>query len=384
MHNSHVYQISDTHRKNLFTKKTEGYCTANRTAYAMISEKVSFIVPVYNVEKYLPKCLESILSQTHRNIEVIMIDDASPDKCAEITERYMKNDERIKLIRQENTGLSGARNTGLKHVTGDWIIFVDSDDWIDSDTCENALAAARDNDVQAVLWGYVREYADRSLEKHIFSGDVHFSGESMRQLHRRFVGLFGSELSAPEDADSVVTAWGKMYKADLILNSDVRFTERKLIGSTEDALFNMALFGLVKNAVYIDKCMYHYRKDNDVSLTRKYNDNLYRGWQHLYDLMGNYIASNSLGKDFETALLNRIAFGAIGLGLNETTNPDGVFKQIRNLKKFLSAERYRKAYKQLELKYFPIHWKAFFLCCKLNFASGLFVLIKVIQKITGR
>ena len=97
-------------------------------------EKVSIIIPVYNVENYLPKCLESVLGQTYADLEIICVDDGTPDRSAAVILSYAEKDRRINLISQENQGLSGARNTGIRSATGKYIIFLDGDDWIEPET----------------------------------------------------------------------------------------------------------------------------------------------------------------------------------------------------------------------------------------------------------
>ena len=120
-------------------------------------EKVSIIIPVYNVEKYLPKCLESVLGQTYADLEIICVDDGTPDRSAAVILSYAEKDRRINLISQENQGLSGARNTGINAATGKYIVFLDGDDWIDPETVETAVNKAEENNTDVVMWGYVRE-----------------------------------------------------------------------------------------------------------------------------------------------------------------------------------------------------------------------------------
>ena len=102
--------------------------------------KISVIVPVYNVEQYLPQCLDSIINQTYKNLEIICVDDGSPDNSGKILDEYAKKDKRIKVIHQENQGVSVARNTGLDNATGKYIGFVDPDDWIEADYYETLTA----------------------------------------------------------------------------------------------------------------------------------------------------------------------------------------------------------------------------------------------------
>ena len=127
--------------------------------------KISIIVPVYKVEDYLSRCIDSLINQTYQNLEIILVDDGSPDRCGEICDEYAKFDERIKVIHKPNGGLSDARNKGLDIATGDFIIFVDSDDWIDVKTCEIVLDNAIKNKAEIVVFGVNNVYADGRVKR---------------------------------------------------------------------------------------------------------------------------------------------------------------------------------------------------------------------------
>ena len=122
--------------------------------------KLSVIVPIYNVEKYLRQCLESIVNQTFRDLEIILVDDGSPDKCGEICDEYAKKDNRIIVIHKANGGLSAARNDALNIATGEWIAFVDSDDWLDIDIYEKAITAGDRYDVDILLFNSYFEFCN--------------------------------------------------------------------------------------------------------------------------------------------------------------------------------------------------------------------------------
>lgn len=345
---------------------------------------VSIIVPVYNVEKYLEKCLESLVNQTLKNIEIICVNDGSPDNCGEILDNYKAIDSRIIVIEQKNSGLSAARNTGMKYVNGEYIMFVDSDDWIDIDTCELAYNAAEKNKADLVMWSYVREYEDSSNEKLMFweDGKVFEKNEVKKLLQRRICGLLGEELAHPDYANALETVWGKLYLAERLLKNNVYFVNTKEIG-TEDALFNLYALGYINRAVYIKKCLNHYRKDNNASLTKNYKKNLYMQWQHLFDLMQEYIDKNNLSSDYETALNNRIALSIIGLGLNITSCDCSMIQKVKKIKEIIKSERYKKAYNDLSFSYFPIHWKVFYFSAKCGNAILLIVLLNVIKYMIG-
>ena len=120
----------------------------------MHEELISVIIPVYNTAEYLPRCLESVLNNTYRNLEVICINDGSKDNSIEVLNAYAQKDSRIRVIDQENAGVSAARNRGLDEVVGEYIAFVDSDDWIHRQYFEVLLASARDHDAQIAICNY--------------------------------------------------------------------------------------------------------------------------------------------------------------------------------------------------------------------------------------
>lgn len=344
--------------------------------------RISIIVPVYNMELYLEQCLDSLINQTFRDIEIICINDGSHDGSIDILNKYAKQDERVSIINKKNGGLSDSRNVGIKKATGKYIMFVDSDDWIDIDTCKNAYDIAEKNKSQIVMWSYVREFGNKTKSKKIFStSKENYKDREVNMLRRRLFGLTNEELANPENADSLVTAWGKLYLREIIALNNIEFIDTKIIG-TEDALFNIEVFGYVNKVSYIDEYFYHYRKVNKDSLTTSYNKNLYIRWQTLYDYMQKIIESENLDQEYKSALNNRIALSIIGIGLNEIRCKD---KKICQKAKFISNvlenERYIKAYDNLELKYFKLHWKIFFTLCRYRCPKILTLLLYAINTI---
>ena len=346
---------------------------------------ISIIIPVYNVERYLAQCLDSVINQTYRNLEIICVNDGTRDSSGQILEQYAQKDGRIVVIVQENQGLSGARNTGLKHVHGKYIMFVDSDDWIELQTCEEAVIAAEKHNADLVMWSYVREFEHESKEKYMFWDDESvFETEKVKnQLHRRVCGLLGEELRHPEYSNAIETAWGKLYLAEKIIGNKVEFVDTKEIG-TEDALFNLYALGYIKRAIYLRKCLNHYRKTNQGSLTKKYSEKLFDRWQRLFDYMRQYIRENNLPAEYDMALDNRIALSLLGLGLNIVGADRSMMWKSKEISGILKQARYREAYKNLEFQYFPIHWKVFYWFARMRFSLGVFVLLLVIHTIISR
>ena len=340
---------------------------------------VSIIVPVYNVERYLRQCLDSLVNQTYQNIEIICVDDGSTDASSEILTEYALRSSKVRVIRQENSGLSAARNVGFSFAMGEYVMYVDSDDWIDVRTCEKAVFKAKEHAADLVMWPYIREFPNRSAPKAIFSEEKTFHAAECRELQRRMIGLLGTELAHPENADALCTVWGKLYLRELIAQNDIYFTDLQRIGTYEDGLFNLHYLAHVKNATYIPDYLSHYRKNS--GMTSKYRKELAAQWKNLFSDMRSYIELEKCGSDFDAALNNRISLSIIGLGLNALALPNR--EASREIRGILSEKKYRAAIKTLPMRYFPPHWWAFFACCKLNFASGVFLLLKCMERIKG-
>lgn len=346
---------------------------------------ISVIIPVYNVERYLAQCLDSVINQTYSNLEIICVNDGSEDSSLTILQQYASNDARVRILEKKNAGVSGARNDGLACAQGSHIMFVDADDWIEPETCEKAIHGMVAYDADIVMWSYVSETENRSSQKVIFPQTTVFEEEEVKtKLHRRFIGAIGEELAHPELVDSLCPAWGKLYKRSLIEKSGAKFIDLAEIGSYEDGFFNLEVFGEAHKAVYLAEYLYHYRRDTSASVTSGYNPNLFNQWQRLYDRMESYIQAKQLGEIYHTALENRIALGILGLGLNITASPQSIPGKVKDIHVIISQERYRKAYKALSLHNFPIHWKLFYWFARMRFSLGVFVLLSVIHAIISR
>ena len=192
---------------------------------------VSVIIPVYNVERYLAQCLDSVINQTYPNLEIICVNDGSRDGSPDILRRYADEDARIQVIDKANGGVSRARNDALDCARGEYIMFVDSDDWVEPDACENAVNAMREYDADIVMWSYVSETENRSSRKVIFPETTVFEKEEVRaKLHRRFVGAMGEELSHPELVDSLCPVSSRSFRP---LGSFSGFSESTILRSLE-------------------------------------------------------------------------------------------------------------------------------------------------------
>lgn len=345
----------------------------SKQAIMMKNPLVSIIVPVYNTEKYIRECLNSLCQQNYSHIEIIAVDDGSTDNSLCLLKELSNKDDRLKVFSQPNQGVSAARNLALSQATGIYVMFVDADDWIDPSTIEKCLQAIGDADV--CFFAYVREFSNRSLPKLLFPQTQHFTGEACQQLQRRMIGPVGEELVNPGMLDSLGTIWGKLYRRDIL--DGASFIDLKIIGTAEDSLFNCNVFRKVQKAVYINKAFYHYRKFNSGAETKRYKPQLFQQWNRLFEYMKATV-TDEIG---QKALYNRIALSIIGLGLNECLSPDTLKVKTAKIAEIINQPHYREAYKELDLAYFPIHWKVFFFAAKHQMARVLMLLVLCIKKI---
>lgn len=343
---------------------------------------VSVVVLIYNVEKYLAACVDSIVAQTYKNLEIILVDDGSMDSSGKMCDEYAKKDARVRVIHKENGGSSSAREAGISSAEGKFITLVDGDDWIDPETIEECVKTLYEKDVECVLYSYSKELPDRSLPTHIFDGDKVFRGEEAEdKVYRRLFGIVDDELAHPEKLCPVGSCCMKLYRVEDAKKG--KFYPVAEVGSAEDALFNMyALYG-VQSYAYIDKCFYHYRKISS-SLTNTYRPNLMNQWNRLYDLMAETILEKGLGERYSVALENYMALNLIGFGANELSNKNaGFFYKKRKIKEYISQERIANAYSKLDTAEMSFKWRVFVFFARHKFAFLLtlvFFAINILKK----
>lgn len=213
---------------------------------------VSIILPVYNVEEYLEECFNSIVEQTYSNIEIIFVDDGSTDNSANLLDRYKEIDSRVKVFHKENGGVSSAKNTGLKYANGDYITFIDPDDYVSNDYVEYLLSLVSDNNADiAYTTKFFDNYNTTQVDEELIK--VVDSDEALYQILTYQIS---------------VAVWNKIYKKDLLLNNNISFYEDIFMG--EGFNFNVLAFKHAKRIATSNKKIYFYRRDNNNSATTKF------------------------------------------------------------------------------------------------------------------
>lgn len=244
------------------------------------SELISIIVPIYNVDAYIGRCLDSLLAQSYANIEIICVDDGSTDNSLQVLKQYEQKDSRVRVFHQENAGVSAARNRGIMMAQGEYLSFIDADDWVDSRTYE--LVASRfSSDIDLVSFGAKYEYDDKP---------------SVVVLDRNG-GDYTGELTAGRLLVQIYSIWNKVVRRSLLENPVIRFPEDMRV--SEDSTVELMIMSRVRNIAHITEPLYHYyqREDSAMADVRRKSvrvlDNL-KMIERVWDFMQKYGSTPAL------------------------------------------------------------------------------------------
>ena len=238
-----------------------------------LSDLISVIIPVYNVEKFLMRCYKSIADQTYSKLEIILIDDGSVDNSGKICDEIAENDLRVKVIHKKNEGLGLARNTGLDMASGDYVVFVDSDDFVKKNYIEIMYKAIKENNADVSSCGITQYYADGSqYEKPIC--DIKKFYSEKEEISRFLISMIGSLPEEGANNKIPMSVWHQMYSMKIIKKYKLAFcSEREFI--SEDIIFQIDYFSKAKSVVLLEETLYFYYCSQVGSLSTKYRENRY-------------------------------------------------------------------------------------------------------------
>lgn len=238
----------------------------------MSNIKISVIMPVYKVEDYVAKAIESILTQTFTEFEFLIVDDGTPDRSGEICDEFAEKDSRIHVIHKENGGAPSARNTAIDIAKGKYVYFLDSDDWAEPEMLADMYALAEKNEAHLVVCGYFIDtyYGDRYISEKIFVDDrIYTDARAFREESYRYF-----------DRNMLYTPWNKLYRMDLIKNYKLRFPDTLW----DDFPFNLSYLAHVERVVFSTNAYYHFIRARAESETSAYRADMYekreeeQGW----------------------------------------------------------------------------------------------------------
>ncbi len=318
----------------------------------MSTDLISIIVPIYNVEKYLDRCLASIKNQTYTNIEVIMVNDGSKDSSRKIAEKYQTEDTRFKLFDKENGGLSSARNYGMNFVNGKFVSFIDSDDFLETWYVEK-LFTAFDENTDIVVGDYVifnaKDHKSYLHGPQYNIGDYSTFEEKKKLLSAMFAGY------------PVMSVWKNMYRVPFLKNNKLEFTSERLVYA-EDKLFHTEAYTLARNVRIIPDIVFHHLIVPG-SLSQSYRNNYYEMSKELHSrirgiLMKYYdegfaeCYDKRIPSEIGAAMFNlcKCGIGEAISNMNDMLHDDSVIASYQNSYSNMGFLRYRILYKIGKLK----------------------------------
>lgn len=336
--------------------------------------EISFLIPVYNVEKYLPQCLDSIALQTFQDWECLLVDDGSSDSSGSICDSYEKADARFRTIHTQNAGASSARNTALENARGDWIYYVDSDDWLEPDAAQIVLDAAKESKADCIM-----SYALRHLENgatirgklfsQAFTADTRESIGLMQKyvLYRPY-----SPYYCAEAVSGYAAPWSKFVKRQLLVENNVAF-DTDVFDIFEDGLWTLNVFEHAKKICYIDKQTYHYRVLEN-SLIHSFKEDSMRIQEAGYAKIEAFLQTHHKDKTFWEAYYAHVVSFFGGYLSRYFYHPDRnkSKREIdREIKRYLNREPYRTAAQNVDMAMLLKKDAYLAFCQKHRFVLGL-------------
>lgn len=321
---------------------------------------VSIIIPVYNVEKYLNRCMESVVSQTLKEIEIILVDDGSPDNSSLLCDKWARKDNRIKVVHKRNEGLGLARNTGIQHATGKYIAFIDSDDYVELDMYEKLYTKATASNADIVYCGYKQGLPDGSyIDRSDFKEEKTFDNKAEIEHHsiRYFYPLDGGLM--------MMSVWHSIYKREVIKTEF--YSERVVV--SEDLHFQLSAILNSRKIVYIPDSLYYYCYNGE-SLSHTFKISKFYGFQQLIKLL---LALYPGKEQYVYKFYFNITISIIRqmLGIKELTSKE----KKENLKKIYSDPIWSEIKKGTYRTMYPKHHKLLYSLMGKKFFTAFYLLI---------
>lgn len=317
---------------------------------------VSVIIPVYKVERtYFDQCINSVLAQTYMDIEIILVDDGAAGDLPAACDDYALMDKRIRVLHQENAGASAARNAGLAAATGEYVTFVDSDDWIDSSTIETALNRIQENDLQVLLWGSYKCYEQRREEYMPYTEDIAlFSEKQKEQLMLKTMVGHLPFYEKPASHYGSGSCCSKMYRRSFLKENELWYPVG--IQRAEDVNFNIRVFDKASRIGYMNRHLYYYRQLPD-SATYQYREHGIEVFTRALGGLEAFLKDTGKGELFWQVYYMRCVFfflESIDMDYMNSSNTKKFGRKMAEMRAEISKDPYRSAVIKLRMKHLSL------------------------------
>ena len=335
--------------------------------------KVSVIIPVYKVEKYLERCVKSVMNQTLKDIEIILVDDGSPDNCPKLCDDFAEIDSRVKVIHKKNQGLGMARNSGLDIAIGEYIGFVDSDDYIHLEMYEMLYNKIKNYNVDAVLCGFMRDVAGKVSSWPV---DGMPEEETVIDFKKEYLPkVIGSLPNEKNNQSFGYSSCNILFKREIIKKHNLRFVDEQTFLS-EDILFPLDYASCSGKLLLLPRDFYCYRKNCD-SLSQKYDVSRFDRSVALYREMGRRVKSYGLPIPQLDLRLDRVMLFETLFSVNEAVDDSSFAKSISRLKYIMNNEVLQGVLKTYPIKEMTFQNKVFYTLLKRKSAYLVWFLFKI-------
>ena len=340
--------------------------------------KISIILPIFNVEKYLDKCLETVTEQTLTDIEIICVIDKSPDNSIEICKRFQAKDKRISIIEKTaNEGLGFTRNTGISYATGEYIAFIDSDDYVDRDMFKNLYEYAEEHNLDGCFCNYINDLGNNRFSPTREPSEP-FVCERREKVIEYMLDMVGPLPDYPTDVKHVVSVWRGIYSADIIKKNNILF-ESERNNASEDMPFNMDFFSHAERIGYIPFVGYYYRY-NPISLSRGYTHKKFLCYMNLMNEVKQRLEKVCTEQQYKLHYQRCLYYYFRTIIKYESIkNIDG--KRFSNILKRCKDKHLEYVFKDYPYWKLPLKHKVFYISMKYKIVPLLYVLCILENKI---
>lgn len=339
-----------------------------------MNDTVSIVVTVFNIKNYIDRCIEGLIHQTYKNIQIVLVDDGSDDGSSEICDNWAKRDGRIKVIHKSNGGLSDARNCGLEKSKGKFVCFVDGDDYVENKMIETSYRVATENDADIVVFSnYNVDSNNKKQAFRIHSKKNVYSGSEI--MNDFFDECIGSLPSSKTDYDVGFSPWGRLYKKSFLCNNNIRFkSERILI--YEDLMFLLDSLPVANKVVLVNEPLYNYCS-NDTSLTRKVDPKRFEKIKYQFNFLKNNFPYNHELFDNKNTMLRfrRTMIGYVRNAISRISMDN--IHSYQNIKEVVNDDFCQELLKDYPIKDLPKKQFLFAFLLKYRLTAALYFVVKI-------
>lgn len=340
---------------------------------------VSFVVPVYNAEKTIERCVRSLQNQTVDDVEILLIDDGSKDQSLSVCKTLADEDPRIRVIHQENAGVSVARNVGIENAQGTYISFVDADDWIDSNVCEVFSDALKQNDYDLFCFAADYHFGKKHTYTKIFEKSIPLLSDAQREeLHLKVMTPWAPGFEYHVKTRFTASAGGKFYRLEILKKRQIEF--QKGLTISEDCVFNLLAIEHLLRIGYTSDILYHYEQHED-SAQNSYRKGSMKKFDMAIEIINlwlNQYKKNRRFCDSANTLFFHFIFGTLREDVFHKDNPNTLTYRLNYLKEILEDPFHISILKNVQWSYFSFAEKILVFLLKMKMVRTIAFAMKFV------